>query len=47
VAQITAPLIAGALIQKGWLAAWALAIAAVSLIGVAIPTPRVPVRVGA
>jgi MFS family permease len=47
VAQITAPLIAGALIQKGWLAAWALAIAAVSLVGVIIPTPRVPVRVEA
>jgi MFS family permease len=47
VAQITAPLIAGAMIQKGWLAAWALAIAAVSLIGVVIPTPRVPVRVEA
>jgi MFS family permease len=47
VAQITAPLIAGALIQKGWLAAWAFAIAAVSLAGVAIPTPRVPVGVEA
>ncbi len=45
VAQITAPLIAGAMIQKGWLAAWALVIAAVSLVGVAIPTPRVPARV--
>jgi len=47
VAQITAPLIAGALIQKGWLSAWAFAIAAVSLIGVIIPTPRIPVRVEA
>ncbi len=47
VAQITAPLIAGALIQKGWLATWALAIAAVSLIGVVIPVPRVSARVEA
>jgi MFS family permease len=47
VAQITAPLIAGAMIQKGWLAAWALAIAAVALAGVMIPTPGVPARVEA
>lgn len=39
VAQIVAPLIAGAFIQKGWLAAWALAIAAVALVGVVIRTP--------
>jgi DHA1 family tetracycline resistance protein-like MFS transporter len=40
VAQIVAPLIAGALIQKGWLAAWALAMAAVALVGVMIRTPE-------
>ena len=40
IAQIVAPLIAGALIQKGWLAAWALAMAAVALMGIMIRTPE-------
>jgi len=44
VAQITAPLIAGALIERGQLAAWGLTAAIVTVLGWMVRLRAVPVR---
>jgi MFS transporter, DHA1 family, tetracycline resistance protein len=44
ISQIVAPLIAGALIDREWLAAWALGIAAVAFCGLLVSLPGKQVR---
>jgi DHA1 family tetracycline resistance protein-like MFS transporter len=44
ISQIVGPIIAGAMIQRGWLAAWALAVAAVCVAGLVSSLPTSPSR---